>query len=67
MLKSSPVAFGLAELETDDSLAELITRADSIMYTNRYQRLRDRGNAANARSATTNAVRAVGRVSSIAE
>jgi diguanylate cyclase (GGDEF)-like protein len=41
------VAFGLAELETDDSLADLITRADSIMYANRYQRSRDGGNAAN--------------------
>jgi diguanylate cyclase (GGDEF)-like protein len=43
------VAFGLAELETDDSLADLITRADSIMYANRYQRLRDGGNSANSR------------------
>jgi diguanylate cyclase (GGDEF)-like protein len=41
------VAFGLAELETDDSLADLITRADSIMYANRYQRSRDGGNSAN--------------------
>lgn len=51
------VAYGLAELETDDSLADLIIRADSVMYANRYQRSRDGGNAANT----------AGRVSSRAE
>ena len=33
------VAFGLAELERGDSLTELITRADTLMYANRYQRV----------------------------
>ncbi len=62
--EEASVAFGLAELGTDDSLADLITRADSVMYANRYQRLRDGGNAANAHAAaTTNAARTVGRVS----
>jgi diguanylate cyclase (GGDEF)-like protein len=41
------VTYGLAELETDDSLADLITRADSIMYAHRSQRSLDRGNSAN--------------------
>jgi diguanylate cyclase (GGDEF)-like protein len=41
------VAFGLAELEMDDSLADLITRADTVMYANRYERSSDGGNAAN--------------------
>jgi diguanylate cyclase (GGDEF)-like protein len=54
------VAFGLAELETDDSLADLITRADSVMYANRYQRSHDGGNAANTANTP-------GRVSSKAE
>jgi diguanylate cyclase (GGDEF)-like protein len=36
------VAFGLAELERDDSLTDLITRADALMYANRYQRTRER-------------------------
>lgn len=63
------VAFGLAELETDDSLADLITRADSIMYANRYQQLRDGGNAANANpnAANANSAHTVGRISSIAD
>ncbi len=65
--EEASVAFGLAELGTDDSLADLITRADSIMYANRYQRLRDGGNAANAHAATTNAAQSVGRVSSNVE
>ena len=65
--EEASVAYGLAELETGDSLADLITRADGIMYANRYQRPRDGGNAANAQAATTNAAQAVGRVSSIAE
>jgi diguanylate cyclase (GGDEF)-like protein len=42
------VAFGLAELEGDDSLIDLITRADSVMYANRYQRLREQGRSADA-------------------
>jgi diguanylate cyclase (GGDEF)-like protein len=37
------VAFGLAELERDDSLTELITRADALMYANRYQRVQEPG------------------------
>ncbi len=65
--EEASVAFGLAELGTDDSLADLITRADSVMYANRYQRLRDRGNAANAQAATTNPAQTVGRVSTGAE
>jgi diguanylate cyclase (GGDEF)-like protein len=36
------VAFGLAELRRGDSLTELITRADALMYANRYQRARER-------------------------
>ena len=36
------VAFGLAELERGDSLTELITRADTLMYANRYQRVETR-------------------------
>jgi diguanylate cyclase (GGDEF)-like protein len=36
------VAFGLAELERGDSLTELITKADVLMYANRYQRTRGR-------------------------
>jgi diguanylate cyclase (GGDEF)-like protein len=51
------VAFGLAELERDDSLTDLITRADSVMYANRYQRLHERGNSANA----------IGRISATSE
>jgi diguanylate cyclase (GGDEF)-like protein len=35
------VAFGLAELEDGDSLTDLITRADTLMYANRYQRAQD--------------------------
>ena len=65
--EEASVAFGLAELETDDSLTDLITRADSVMYANRYQQLRDCGNAANAHAATTNAAQTVGRVSSSTE
>jgi diguanylate cyclase (GGDEF)-like protein len=65
--EEASVAFGLAELGTDDSLADLITRADSIMYANRYQRLRAGGNAANAHAATTHEAQAVGRVTSNAE
>jgi diguanylate cyclase (GGDEF)-like protein len=34
------VAFGLAELERGDSLTDLITRADSVMYANRSRRSR---------------------------
>jgi diguanylate cyclase (GGDEF)-like protein len=52
------VAFGLAELETDDSLADLITRADSIMYAHRSQRSFDRGNAANTVTRITSTARA---------
>ena len=55
------VAFGLAELETDDSLADLITRADSVMYANRSQRSLGRGNSANTvtrTSSTANAEKA---------
>jgi diguanylate cyclase (GGDEF)-like protein len=37
------VAFGLAELERDDSLTELIIRADALMYANRYQRVQGPG------------------------
>ena len=37
------VAFGLAELERGDSLTELITRADTLMYANRYQRVSEQG------------------------
>jgi diguanylate cyclase (GGDEF)-like protein len=44
--EEASVAFGLAQLETDDSLADLITRADSVMYANRYQGSH-RANAAN--------------------
>jgi diguanylate cyclase (GGDEF)-like protein len=55
--EEASVAFGLAELESDDSLADLITRADSVMYANRHQGSRHSGNAANT----------VGRVSSKAE
>jgi diguanylate cyclase (GGDEF)-like protein len=51
------VAFGLAELEGGDTLTDLITRADRVMYANRYQRLHERGNSANA----------IGRVSASAE
>jgi diguanylate cyclase (GGDEF)-like protein len=36
------VAFGLAELERGDSLTELITKADALMYANRYQRAHER-------------------------
>jgi diguanylate cyclase (GGDEF)-like protein len=50
------VAFGLAELEMDDSLADLIIRADSIMYANRYQRSRAGGNAANTVSRVSSKV-----------
>jgi diguanylate cyclase (GGDEF)-like protein len=39
------VAFGLAELERGDSLTELITKADTLMYANRYQRAQERGGA----------------------
>jgi diguanylate cyclase (GGDEF)-like protein len=39
------VAFGLAELERGDSLTELITKADALMYANRYQRARERGDS----------------------
>jgi diguanylate cyclase (GGDEF)-like protein len=42
------VAFGLAELEDGDSLTDLITRADEVMYANRYRRLSERGNAGHA-------------------
>jgi diguanylate cyclase (GGDEF)-like protein len=35
------VAFGLAELADGDSLTDLITRADALMYANRYQRSQD--------------------------
>jgi diguanylate cyclase (GGDEF)-like protein len=66
--EEASVAFGLAELGTDDSLADLITRADSIMYANRYQRLRAVGNAANAHAeATTDAAQTVARISSTTE
>jgi diguanylate cyclase (GGDEF)-like protein len=63
------VAFGLAELETDDSLADLITRADSVMYANRYQRLRDGGNAANTNpnAPNANSAQRVARISSNAD
>ena len=40
------VAFGLAELGRGDSLTELITKADALMYANRFQRARGRGDAA---------------------
>jgi hypothetical protein len=36
------VAFGLVELGPDESLTDLITRADRVMYANRHQRSRDR-------------------------
>ncbi len=65
--EEASVAFGLAELETDDSLADLITRADSVMYATRYQQLRAGGNAANAHAAATSAAQTVGRVSSATE
>jgi len=55
--EEASVAFGLAELESDDSLADLITRADSVMYANRDQGSRHSANAANT----------VGQVSSKAE
>jgi diguanylate cyclase (GGDEF)-like protein len=37
------VAFGLAELEAGDTLTDLITRADSVMYANRARRSQGRG------------------------
>jgi diguanylate cyclase (GGDEF)-like protein len=37
------VACGLAELESGDSLTDLITRADSMMYANRYRRAHNAG------------------------
>jgi diguanylate cyclase (GGDEF)-like protein len=39
------VAFGLAELERGDTLMDLITRADSVMYANRARRSRVRADA----------------------
>jgi diguanylate cyclase (GGDEF)-like protein len=33
------VAFGLAELQRGETLTDLITRADGVMYANRHQRL----------------------------
>jgi len=42
------VAFGLAELERGDTLTDLITRADSVMYANRARRSRGRGDSAAA-------------------
>jgi diguanylate cyclase (GGDEF)-like protein len=39
------VAFGLAELEEGDSLTDLIAKADSLMYANRFKRAQTRANA----------------------
>jgi diguanylate cyclase (GGDEF)-like protein len=39
------VAFGLAELEEGDSLTDLISKADSLMYANRFKRAQARANA----------------------
>ena len=36
------VAFGLAELESEDTLTGLIAKADALMYANRFQRLQIR-------------------------
>jgi diguanylate cyclase (GGDEF)-like protein len=47
------VAFGLAELERGDSLTELITRADTLMYANRYQRVREQGATASVSGAVS--------------
>jgi diguanylate cyclase (GGDEF)-like protein len=52
------VAFGLAELEAEDSLTDLISRADALMYANRFKRAQDRANEA---------ARAAGPVPSAAE
>jgi diguanylate cyclase len=35
------IAFGLAALEGDESLTELITRADDAMYATRYRRVHE--------------------------
>ena len=40
------VAFGLAELEDGDSLTDLVSKADALMYANRFKRAQDRASQA---------------------